>query len=333
MRRSSPSRRRRSCTSIEPLRIVLPALDLVAQGAGQVGDLDGGRGQTGVVALEGLPAGQRATGATEQVDGPALARRVDQLQCLERGIAVGRRVGQAVLFQPERGLFVGILQVGGGDLLHLVAQDVGLAGSLLGIAAQSRQRLVECEQLAPDGPHPAEIRAGKGIEDVALGGRRDEGAVLVLPVDLDQLGRHLAQSGERRHAAVHPGPGPALGGDRAGEDHLAGGVALPHHETRLDQGLGGTGAHHARVGPPAQDQLQGLDHQGLAGARLAGEGGHAGLEDQRQVLDHAEVAHVQIGQHGRLTGPGGRAAGSAGCPRRSGARCARRGRVARPRCT
>ena len=57
------------------------------------------------------------------------------------------------------------------DLLHLVAQDVGLAGALLGVAAQPGQRLVERVQLAPDGPHPAEVRAGEGVEDVALGGR------------------------------------------------------------------------------------------------------------------------------------------------------------------
>ena len=114
-----------------------------------------------------------------------------------------------------------------GDLLDLVAQDVGLAGPLLGVAAQARQRLVERVQLAADGPDPAEVRAGEGVEDVALRGGRDEGAVLVLAVDLDQLGRRLAQRAERGHAAVDPGPGPALGGDRAGEDHLAGGVALP----------------------------------------------------------------------------------------------------------
>ena len=58
--------------------------------------------------------------------------------------------------------------MGGGDLLHLVAQDVGLAGPLLRVAAQPGQRLVERAQLAPDGPHPAEIGAGEGVEDVAL---------------------------------------------------------------------------------------------------------------------------------------------------------------------
>ncbi len=203
---------------------------------------------------------------------------------------------------------------------------------MLGVTAQSRQRLVERVQLAADGPHPAEIRARIGIEDVALGGGRDEGAVLVLPVDLDQLRRRLAERAQGRHAAVDPGPGPALGGDRAGQDHLAGGVALPQHEAGLDQGLGGAGAHHAGVGPAAQHQLQRLDDERLAGAGLTGERRHAGPEDQRQVLDHTEVAHVQVGQHDALTGFVRPGAGSAECRRTSGARCARRAPGARPRC-
>ena len=317
----------------EPLRVVLPALDLVAQGAGQVGQLDGGGGQAARVALERLAAGQGATGATEQVDRPALAGGVDQLQRLERGVTVGGGVGQPILLEPQGGLLVGIVEVGLRDLLHLVAEDVRLAGPLLGVAAESGQRLVERVQLAPDGPHAAEIRAGEGVEHVALRGGRDEGPVLVLAVDLDQLRRRLAERAEGRHAAVDPGPGAALGGDRAGQDHLAGGVALPHHEAGLDQGLGRAGAHHAGVGPTAQHQLQRLDDQRLAGARLSGERRHAGPELQRQVLDHAEVAHVQVGQHDRLTRSARPEAGSAGCRRRSAARSARHAPGARPRCT
>ena len=189
-----------------------------------------------------------------------------------------------------------------GDLLHLVAQHVRLAGPLLGIAAQSRQRLVERAQLAPDGPHPAQIGAGEGVEHVALCRGRHQGAVLVLPVDLDELRRRLAERAQGRHAPVDPGPGTALGGDRAGQDHLAGGVALTEHEAGLDEGLGRPGAHHAGVGPTAQDQLQRLDNQRLAGARLSGEGRHAGAEDQGQILDHPEVPYVQVGQHGPFTG-------------------------------
>ena len=155
--------------------------------------------------------------------------------------------------------------------------------------------------------------------------------MLVLPVDLDQLRRGLAEGAERRHATVDPGPGPPLGGNGAGEDHLVLGVALPHDEARLDQGLRRAAAHHARVGPPAEDQLQRLDDQRLARPGLPRERGHAGTELEREVLDDPEVADVQVGQHGPLTGPDGREGESAGCCRRSEARCARPGpRVRRP---
>ena len=185
---------------------------------------------------------QLTTGATEQIDGPSLAGGVDQFQRLERGVAVGPGVGQAVLFQPQRGFLLGVLQVGVGDLFDLVAQDVGFTGPLLGITTQSGQRLVERVQLAPDGPDPTQIGPGESVEDVSLCRGRHESTVLVLTVDLDQLRGGLAQGGERGHAPVDPGPGPALGGDRAGEEDL--------DEAGAHPGLRPVGAHfddHAQV--------------------------------------------------------------------------------------
>ena len=75
------------------------------------------------------------------------------------------------------------------------------------------------------------------------------------------------------------------------------------HEARLDQRLGGPGPDDGRVGPAPQHELERLDHQRLARAGLAGQHRHAGAERQRQVLDDAEVAHPELGQHvttGRL---------------------------------
>ena len=75
-----------------------------------------------------------APAAAEQVQGPAVAGGIDQLDGPEGGFAVGGGVGEAVLLPAQGGLLVGILEVGGGDLLDLVAQDVGLTGALLGVA-------------------------------------------------------------------------------------------------------------------------------------------------------------------------------------------------------
>ena len=95
--------------------------------------------------------------------------------------------------------------------------------------------------------------------------------MLVLAVDLDQLGRDLAQHAERGHAPADPGARAALGGDRAGEDHLAGRVPLAHLEAGLDERLGRTGADHAGIAAGPEEELERLDDEGLAGARLARE--------------------------------------------------------------
>ena len=309
----------------QALRVVLPALELVAQRPRHVGQVDGCPVQALAVGVESLPARQGSTGAPEDVEGPALGPGgVDQLHGGERSLAIGRRIGQTVLLPAQRHLLVGVLHVRGGDLVHLVAQHVRLPGPLLLVAPERRQPIVEGADLAPQRAHHAQVRAGEGIEHVTLRAGPDERAVFVLPVDLDQQGRRFAQRPQGRHAAVDPGPRPALGRHRAGEDHLALGVALADDEARLDERLGSAGPHHGRVGPSPQHQLERLDDQRLAGAGLSGERGHAGAEFERQVLDHAQVAHPQVGQHGGLTrrdGPGG---GSAGwcrtCAARSGPR-------------
>ena len=85
----------------EPLGVVLPPLDLVTQRARHIGQLDGGGEQAVVVALERPAPRQQGAGPAEQVQGPAVAGGVQQVKRLEGRIAVGGRVGQAVLFQAE----------------------------------------------------------------------------------------------------------------------------------------------------------------------------------------------------------------------------------------
>ena len=122
----------------------------------------------------------------------------------------------------------------------------------------------------------------------------------VLAVDLDQLGGRLGQGAHRGHAPVDPRPRAAVRRHGAGDDDLAFTLGRTDHEARLDQGLGGPRPDDGRIGPAPQHQLERLDHQRLARAGLAGQDRHARAEGQRQVLDDAEVAHPQLGQHGRL---------------------------------
>ena len=258
---------------------------------------------------------------SEQVEGAAFTRGgLDELKRLQRGLAICPRIGQAILLAAQCRLLVRILEVGGCDFVDLVAQDVSLTGALLLVAPEAGQGVVERPQLAPHGAQAAQVRAGEGIEHVALGSGGDQGPVLVLPVDLDQFGCGFPQRSDWRHAPVDPGLRPSLGGHRAGKDHLPLLVAVADHEPGLDERLGGAGAHHALVGASPEDQLQRLHDERLARPGLAGERGHAGAELDGQVLDHAQVADVQVGQHGIITRPVGPGAGSAGWCRRCAAR-------------
>jgi hypothetical protein len=71
-------------------------------------------------------------------------------------------------------VLVGIGEMGGRDLGHLVAQDVGLAGPLLLVAAERLDRGVQGAQPRSQLVHGFEVRARVGIENGALRRRRDQ---------------------------------------------------------------------------------------------------------------------------------------------------------------
>ena len=53
----------------------------------------------------------------------------------------------------------------------------------------------------------------------------------------------------------------------------------------------GPGPHEHGIGLPAHEQLDGVDDERLARAGLPRERGHAGAEDQAEVLDDPKVSH------------------------------------------
>ena len=75
-------------------------------------------------------------------------------------------------------------------------------------------------------------------------------------------------------------------------------MASGDHEPALDHGLVGPGPHHRGVGPSTEQEAQGLDQQGLTRSGLSGEGRHARLQGDGDVVDHAEVAHPELDQLG-----------------------------------
>src|SRR4051812_20503944 len=112
-------------------------------------------------------------------------------------------------------------------------------------------------------------------------------------MQVDEVGTTCCQLAGSRHASVDVGARPPAGRDDPRQHHLL--VAddePPFHPSFL-----GALTHEHTVGPAADQQLDGLDEQRLAGTRLARERRHARREDKAQVVDHPEVPHRQLSQH------------------------------------
>jgi len=208
-----------------------------------------------------------------------------------------------------------------GDLVQPGPQRVRLArqlprpgrtvGQVVGEPAPGPVRLaVPVDQIA---------RAAVPVESRPLFGRLEQPQLVGLPVHGEHALGQLAQEPGRHRAATEVGAGPALDRDRAGHQqvavlvHLGAGVDRAGEHRRVGRQPQppvhhrptGAGPHSGRVGPAAEEQVEpGHDHR-LAGTGLAGHHRQAGAELQRDVLDDAEAADTDLGQHaGSVTTPG-----------------------------
>ncbi len=207
--------------------------------------------------------------------------------------------GQGVLLGIEPLVLEGVVHGGRGELLDLVAQQVDLAGTRPGIATETGQRLVDRPDALAGLVERRQVHGGEAVEGCPLRRAREQALVGVLPVQVDQDPSELAELGHGGEAPVHVGPRPTLSGDHAAQDQLV----LAVHEAPLDDGLGRAGPHQRRLGPPAHQQLDGLDEERLAGARLAGQRAQPRPEEQAGPADHPEVLDDQLGQHQRSERP------------------------------
>ena len=207
-------------------------------------------------------------------------------------IALGPEGGLLSL-RGRRGLDLGQLEreqiefpvAGAGQLAQLGDAPVELAHPLIRGAQPVAQRLL--------------AGADVGVEQLQLGGGEHQLAVLVLAVERQQAAAELLQVGLGGGAAAHVGAGPAVGPHPPGEHDLLGarGQALGARQFRrevedtLDVGLRRAGADDVAPRLAAEQQVQGVREQRLAGAGLAREhvepGGQAqlGALHQQQVLD------------------------------------------------
>ena len=211
------------------------------------------------------------------------------------GVPPRLRLGEDPLLPFEEALLVRVVDAGRFELRHLEPQQVHLAGPGALVPAEGRDRVADLPEPGASGVQRAQIDAGVGIQGCSLDGRTQQGLVLVLPVQIDELGAPVGERGDGRHPSVHIRAAAPLGRHGAGEDHL---LTAGGDEPALDPRLARAGAHQHAVGPAADEELDGLDDEGLARARLTGQGGQARPQDERQLLDHPQVSNGELGQHG-----------------------------------
>ena len=294
----------------QPLGVVLPGLDDRPQVAGHVAQL-------GQAARSRATAGERRRPARaprrpgQQVEGaaPATPRRPAPPgpRRRPRGGPTGRPGGSSSAASAV--VLVGVVHAGRGDLRDLIAEDVGLAGPLVVVAAdrgQPRLEVREPGRAATSAARGRRRRRRRGPRAGPPGGQSDWWSCWPWMSTSPAPASDRADTGASRpstQARERPPPGPS-------------GPAPPRARRRRRRRPGarsgprpGPRPHRPAPGPgrPApQHQGQGLDDQGLAGPGLPGQGGHARSEADGEVLDDPEVAHPQLGQHaaGSLRRPG-----------------------------
>ena len=168
-----------------------------------------------------------------------------------------------------------------------------------------------------------ELGAAERIEGVPLGVGALEADLVVLPVHGHERGPDLGEQAHGHGTAAGRGTGACAvprRRDAAAEDQVVGAVvALVHDragllsqaERRVVRGHAHAGVHdgtgrapadRARVGASTEQQAQGGDHHGLAGAGLTGDDGEAGVQVHGGLADHAEPRDPQMVDHASSPG-------------------------------
>ncbi len=205
------------------------------------------------------------------------------------------------------------------DLLDLEGQQVEVAVARAGALAQLCEPVLE---LARPRVYPAEVVAGgellataEAVQEVELGGREHEPAMLVLTEEGEQpaaerlevarRGRAPLDECPRAPARAHP-PGQhdlvdglLLGSDPVAQVHQLGLVHQPARklEHPFHVRLARSRTHDPRARLAAQEQIQRVRKHGLARARLARDRGQAGSGPQLGALDQEQVLDAQLEEH------------------------------------
>ncbi len=320
----------------EPRRVGLDPLQVAAQLAGQVAQLDREaaepiadrvqlRVDPGGAPQQRLGLGQRARRAAAVLlgtdrarprGGGGFAQALGVAQPLALGVQPGLlgRVGRHLL-----------------DLRQLVAVEVEVAlARAVALAQLGQLRLqpaalavglaVAVAQLQVLGP-------GEAVEHLHLGRGDRQLAVLVLAVEGEQATAEQLQLGGARGAAGEEGGGAAGGGDAAAEDDLLGLLGQARGDLRqlrllqqpgrqvedaLHPGLPGPRPDDLRPRLAAHQQVERVGEHRLPRAGLAGDRVQPLAEPQLGLLDQQQVLDPKLTEHTLLLAPGAAGGGYAG---------------------
>ena len=184
----------------------------------------------------------------------------------------------------------------GVDLAELEPDQLEPRLALARVHRGTRQPLPALANPRPQRGHRRGLpfETGVGIEKAEVRGGIEQRLVLVLAVQLDEVGRHLAQHRGGGQRAVDERPAPPGCGDLPADQDLA---AVRPLEDRLDGRGVGAGADQVGRGAAAQQEPDRFDEDGLARPGLAGEGGEARIEVDLNGFDHRQVADAKRTQH------------------------------------
>ncbi len=133
--------------------------------------------------------------------------------------------------------------------------------------------------------------------------------MLVLAVDINEQFAQRLQVSLRAGRAIDVRARATFGGNHPAQDAGAVVVEVALFEPGLGLGnvaqvergkdvcLVGTRPDHAAVGPVAQSQAQGVEHDRLAGTGFASNNAHASIQFQIKVFDDGVVVYGKVHQH------------------------------------
>jgi hypothetical protein len=246
----------------------------------------------------------------------ALATRAERPSKASREAAMSVRAFSAAprmaRCSASAGLFAG-LRIELVELAEAQGQFFGLGGRAGDVGAQGLGAFAGRAPVAPALRHHCGFGAGEGVEQRPMSARVQQADRLVLAVDLHQDVADLLEHADARRLVVDEGARPAVGAQCTAQHKVLLAVIgqalvfqqVPDRVGRFrsegggGHGLGRAAPHEARLGARAGRQPQGVEDDGLARPRLAGERGQAWADGEVQGLDQHHVPDRQTDQHGR----------------------------------